>query len=65
MSAIEEGPSKVWKFATDDPVPAGAVYLCTRQETETRVVDPGGANGAQKTTRTRNMLVWHYFRVPA
>ena len=48
---------KVYKYATGDVIPEGAVYLSTQVETETAEYPN------QLKTFTRNVLVWHYFLV--
>lgn len=48
---------KVFKYATGQTIPFGAVYLSTQVETLTvKDEDFGGAV-------TSNMAVWHYFLV--
>lgn len=44
---------KVFKYGTGQEVPEGAIYLCTKAQTEI------GVNGSQKGC----WLVWHYFLV--
>lgn len=52
-----EQMKKVYKYGTGDVIPEGAVYLCTKVETDTDIWNDRG------DTRTRNKFVWHYFLV--
>lgn len=56
MTITTEQKSMVMRYEDGQEVPAGAIYLCTKTETESR----NTANGA---VITLNVLVWHYFRV--
>ena len=44
---------KVYKFGTGEEIPEGAVYLCTKKQTEAQVDGKVG----------HCWLVWHYFLV--
>lgn len=50
----------VYKYGTGQPIPDGAVYLCTKTETVTNFVVEYGVT---KQAMTTNALVWHYFLV--
>ena len=45
---------KIFKFATGNPVPEGAEYLCTKTQLKVEGVDEGWISC---------WLVWHYFLV--
>ena len=47
---------KVWKFATGQPIPEGAVYLNTIAQTQ--LIHPG-----EQEWSSPCWLVWHYFLV--
>jgi len=51
---------KVLKYATGQPIPESAVYLCTKTETlmVKETIEPGVVGDFKK-----NLLVWHYFLV--
>jgi len=50
---------KVYKYATGQEIPEGAVYLSTQVETESEQIE----RDSLPKTFTRNVLVWHYFLV--
>lgn len=52
---------RVYKYATGQDVPEGAVYLST--VTELLMVQEVNEEASTVTTRTKNELVWHYFLV--
>lgn len=51
---------KVFKYATGQDVPEGAIYLCTKTETITENTVKYGE--IVKSVRS-NALVWHYFLI--
>ncbi len=52
---------KVFKYGTGDDVPEGAIYLCTKTETDTETIGETSLRGEIK--RKENRYVWHYFLV--
>ena len=54
---------KVYKYATGQPIPKGAVYLSTVKQTEQELFDSNGGEPVAKTYWEKCWLVWHYFLV--
>jgi ABC-type transporter MlaC component len=55
---------KVYKYATGDVIPEGAVYLSTQVEKFTEAIEREGIGETKiKTINEKNLLVWHYFLV--
>jgi hypothetical protein len=58
---------KVFKYATGQDIPDGAVYLSTQVETvafsEPRLHSRTGEPTGERIVTTQNKLVWHYFLV--
>lgn len=54
---------KVWKFATGQPIPEGAVYLNTVTQTEFELFDSSDGKPISKRYWEKCWLVWHYFLV--
>lgn len=52
---------KVYKYATGQPIPEGAVYLST--QVEKQVFVNKHTEAADEILTERNVLVWHYFLV--
>lgn len=51
---------KVFKYATGEVIPVGAVYLCTKTET---IVEKKTLEEGVVVDFVRNLFVWHYFLV--
>lgn len=54
---------KVYKYATGEEIPEGAVYLSTQVETLTDVFPAQPEANIPEQHLTVNKLVWHYFLV--
>ena len=54
---------KVWKFATGQPIPEGAVYLATIKQTEQELFDSSDEKPTANRYWERCWFVWHYFLV--
>lgn len=56
---------KVFKYATGEAIPEGAIYLSTQVEKEVSVIPSDWFNGEKLPERhlEKNVLVWHYFLV--
>lgn len=55
---------KIYKYATGDEIPKGAVYLATVKQTEIeRMYGDDTAPGYPKKEWIKCWLVWHYFLV--
>jgi len=56
---------KVFKYATGQEIPAGAIYLSTVTERRITTGTEYGERSSEKVTRDKPYLVWHYFLVEA